>query len=288
MSRKTLWLTFAALCMAGCVAAVVIAPTGSSEPDDPSAGIDGLRLVGYDDSGSAMWSLSADSVRLMQDTQTGSFLSTAVEFFEQGEVALLLSAGRVDFTPARGVLTQSPSLRALSTGGRGRGYTLSAQRMTWWREEETLSGENASAVFSSGSGQLTAPMMELDLSTGDLRFEGGILMSIELEQVGTAEVSAESASVIDDQVTLERSVVVHIDSDTYRCDRMTLEMTQDEAPVSAIALEGGVSAVFSQGEMSADTLRVTSAGWEAGGRVRIEFELELDEPSSTQDQEHDA
>ncbi len=274
MSRKTLSLTLAALCLVGGLAAVVLAPAGSPETGRQPVAIDALQLVGYDDSGTVRWSLDTHTGSLMQATQTGSFSNLALRFVEQGETTLSLTAGRVDLTSQRGLLTQSPSLRALRTEARTREYALLADQMTWWREDEMLSGLEVSATFSSG--QLTAPMMELDLSSEHFSFDGGILLRIELENGKTADVSGEIASIVDDQVVIERSVIVEIGADTYSCETMTLQPAAGETAVSSILLEGDVSASFSQGEITADTLRVTSTGWEADGQVVLEFELDLD------------
>ena len=288
MSRKTRWLIFAGLCLAGCFATVAIAPTGVSESSVPPAGIESLRLVGYDESGHIAWTLSAQSGQLMQSTQTGSFSRAALEFFERGKATLSLVAGSVGLTSQRGILTQSPSLRALASDEQTSDYRLSAHEMIWWREEEILSGSDASLDFSAGAGRLTAPLMELDLSNERLRFSGGVRMEIDLEDDRIARVSAEAASIIDNEVVIERSVVLDIESDTYRCDRMTLDVPEADTRVSSVRLEGNVSASFSQGEITADTLRVTSTGWEADGSVHVEFEVELDETLSIQDQESDA
>jgi len=281
MSRKALWLTLAVLCLAGCFAAVVIAPTGSPESPDEPAVIDVLRLVGYDESGDPEWVLVADSGQLMQETQTGSFSMFTLEFFDGGGATLSVTAGRVNLTSQRGILTQSPSVGTVPSASRAGEYTLCADRMTWWREEDTLAGTDVSSSFSSG--RLTAPVMELDLITEHLHFDGGILMNIDLEDGKVAEVSGEAATIVDDQIIIERSVVVAIASDTYHCEAMTLQMTKDDTSVSSIHMEGDVSASLSQGEITADTLRVTADGWEAGGRVHIEFEVDLDESWSARE-----
>jgi len=288
MSRKTFWLILAGLLLAGCFVVVVIAPTGVSESSTPPAGIEALRLVGYDGAGSVVWTLFAQSGQLMQATQTGSFSRAVLEFFERDKATLSLVAGQVVLTSRRGFLTQSPSLRALGDDKQADKYRLSAQEMIWWREEETLSGSDASLDFSSGMSRLTAPLMELDLSNEHLRFHGGILMRVDIEEDRTAEVSAETASIVDNEIVIERSVVVDIGSDTYHCERMTLEVPEDGTSASSIYLEGNVSASFPQGEITADTLRVTSTGWEAGGSVHVEFDVDLDETLSIQEQENDA
>ncbi|MBN1858563.1 hypothetical protein JW848_05090 [Candidatus Bipolaricaulota bacterium] len=275
MSRKTLLLTLAALCFAGGFAAVVFAPIGSSESGTRPADIHALHLVGYDESGDVRWLLDATSGSMMQETQTGSLSGLTLQFAKQGDVTLSVTAGHVDFTPQQGKLTQSPSLIAHRTETRSREYTLSADEMMWWRQDETLLGSEASALFSAG--WLTAPMMELSLPNEHLSFHGGVVLSIELEDGRIADISAEIASMVNDQVVIERSVIVEIGDDIYHCETMTLETTEDSTLVSSILLEGDVSASFSQGEITADTLRVTSNGWEADGQVFLEFEVELDE-----------
>ncbi len=288
MSRKTLWLILAGLCLVGCFAAVAIAPTGASKSSVPPAGIEALRLVGYDEAGSIAWTLFAQSGQLMQSTQTGSFSRATLEFFEHGKATLSLVAGSVGLTSQRGFLTQSPSLRSIAPDEQASEYRLSAHEMIWWREEEILSGSDASLDFSAGGSWLTAPLMELDLVDRRLRFNGGVRMEIDLDDDRTARVSAETASIIDNEVVIEGSVVVDIESDTYHCDRMTLDVPEAGTKVSSVRLEGNVSASFSQGEITADTLRVTSTGWEADGSVHVEFDVELDETLSIQEQESDA